>query len=654
MNLSKSGDAYLAGHTIDGRITYPASGYLVLAWSTFAKHHTFNSTVQTTPIVLTDIVFHRSVILPSDGSSVQFGVKFLDGTDQFTICEGDALVVSGRISVAKHIDSEKVLLDPLTPDTITELNSLQLNDIYKEFRLRGCDFNGKFRGIFESDSKFTTGKLLWQNDWVTFIDTMLQFNELGSHQSRDLYLPSRIDRIVLNPLRHQQIIDDLKQSVSVIDTILTVPVHVYENENVIRAGGIEVRGLKTSLTPRHCGSKSTPILERYVFVPLQNANETLSTTPESARLHAISVAIHLAIENGIESAATKVKVADVVEGKSMNEVLARIIQTIIENEPSLDSEVEIFANQPIEPCVEAVGGTRIHVDSKDPSSEPIDWNTYHLIVAYEVVDRPNATVILTNLKVSILESGFILLEENIVGYDEAKANRLFASLNLIVVCVQRSTTKRYILLRRIVDFSARNKTVVLITETNFGWLEQLKSALATAEKEKRYVYVVGQSEECLGAVGLMKCIRNEMGGEFARLVFVPDANVEEFSFASELYANQLKADLISNVYKNGTWGTYRHLKLAGIGRRTLIQHAHLDVLKCGDQSTLSWIQSPSPHQSSSSVINDDTELCSVYYAPVNYRDVQMSTERMATQEGNFGLEFAGRDSIGRRKLSKIF
>lgn len=630
----------MAGHRIDGRISYPVSGFLVLAWSTFAKHR--NSTVQKTPAVLKDIVVHRSVVLPSDESSVKLGVKFLDGTDQFTICEGDALVMSGRISAPKDIDAEELRLDPLTPDRITEL-PLQLNDIYKEFRLRGCDFSGKFRGIFESDSKFTAGKLLWQNDWVSFIDAMLQFGELGSSHSRDLKLPSRIDRIVLNPLRHQEIVDDLKQSVSVIDTVATMPVYVYKNANVIKAGGIELRGLQTSLTTRQFSSKSVPILERYVFVPLQSGNAT-------SRLHAISMVTHLAIENGVESGTTKVKLADVVESRTTSDSLAQIIQTIIGNEPSLISDMTIITRQSLEPYVEAADGCCIRVDSKDLSLELIELNAYHLVIAYDVVERSNATVILTNLNASIRKDGFILLEENIVGYDEAKANQLFASLNLMVVCVQCSTAKRYILLRRMVDLGTRNKTIVLITEKNFGWLEQLQSALSTAEKEKRYVYVVGQGEECLGAVGLMKCIRNEMGGKFARLVFVPDANVEQFSFTSELYANQLKADLISNVYKNGSWGTYRHLKLDesdGNGWRASTRHMHLDVSKCGDQSTLSWIQSPPLRQSSCDATNNDTELCVVHYAPINFRDLQM-------QNGRPGMEFAGRDSNGRRKFSTTF
>lgn len=562
--------------------------------------------------------------------------------------------MSGRISIPENIDSEELPLKPFAPDT-TGL-PLNLNDIYKEFRLRGCDFHGKFRGIIESDPKFTTGKLLWQDDWVSLIDTMLQFSDLGKHHSRDLYLPTRIDRIVLNPLKHQEIVHNLKQSQGANGTVAPISVYMYKNMNVIKAGGIEIRGLKTSLTLRRFGTQPTPILQRYTFVPRHNDNATSSKSPECAHLHAISVITQLAIENSVGSGTKRVKVVDVIESRTANDSLAQIIQSIIENEPSLISDMTIIANQSIEPYVDVVDGSRIQDDTNDPSSAPIESNDYHLVIAYDVVERPNATAILKNLKASIRENGFVLLEENIIGYDETKANRSFASLNLTIVSLQCSTTKKYILLRRIVDISTRNKIIIWLTGKNFNWLEALKSALATAERENRYVYLVGQGEECLGAVGLMNCIKNEIGGKMARLVFIQDANVEEFSFASETFANQLKTDLISNVYKNGDWGTYRHLELEELGNysKTPIDHAHLDVLTCGDQSNLAWIESPS-----FSTENEQVELCTVYYAPVNSSDVIMSTGKMTPdglhdkcpkQDGKFGLEFAGRDSNGRRKF----
>lgn len=48
-----------------------------------------------------------------------------------------------------------------------------------------------------------TGQLLWKDNWVTFLDTMLQMSILGSAQ-RSLRLPTRIAAIHIDPATHQQ------------------------------------------------------------------------------------------------------------------------------------------------------------------------------------------------------------------------------------------------------------------------------------------------------------------------------------------------------------------------------------------------------------------------------------------------------------------
>lgn len=60
-----SEDAYLVGHAIDGRILYPATGYLILAWKTFAKLN--NQVYNEMPVVFDNIHIHRATILHPSG-----------------------------------------------------------------------------------------------------------------------------------------------------------------------------------------------------------------------------------------------------------------------------------------------------------------------------------------------------------------------------------------------------------------------------------------------------------------------------------------------------------------------------------------------------------------------------------------------------------
>jgi len=80
VSSSDSEDAYLTGHVIDGRVLFPATGYLVLAWRQLARMH--GQTYQQTPVCFKDVRIHLATILPSTGKHVccmynVFGCIFL-------------------------------------------------------------------------------------------------------------------------------------------------------------------------------------------------------------------------------------------------------------------------------------------------------------------------------------------------------------------------------------------------------------------------------------------------------------------------------------------------------------------------------------------------------------------------------------------------
>ena len=62
---SESDDHYLVGHMIDGRVLFPATGYLVLAWKTLAK--LTGQMYDRMPVGFENVSIHRATLLPKSG-----------------------------------------------------------------------------------------------------------------------------------------------------------------------------------------------------------------------------------------------------------------------------------------------------------------------------------------------------------------------------------------------------------------------------------------------------------------------------------------------------------------------------------------------------------------------------------------------------------
>lgn len=61
----ESPDHYLVDHCIDGRVIFPATGYLCLVWKTLAR--SLGLSLEETPVVFEDVTLHQATILPRTG-----------------------------------------------------------------------------------------------------------------------------------------------------------------------------------------------------------------------------------------------------------------------------------------------------------------------------------------------------------------------------------------------------------------------------------------------------------------------------------------------------------------------------------------------------------------------------------------------------------
>ncbi|XP_059527571.1 fatty acid synthase [Myotis daubentonii] len=252
---------YLVDHRVDGRVLFPATGYLSLVWKTLAR--ALDQNMEQMPVAFEDVTLHQATILPKTGT-VSLEVRLLEASHAFEVSQNGNLVVTGTVYQwedpdPRLFDSQDGLdaADPADPSATFRLSR---GDVYKELRLRGYDYGPHFQGVLEASLEGDTGQLLWRDNWVTFLDSMLQMSILGACQ-RSLRLPTRIAAIRIDPALHQRKVHTLQ------DETPAVRVVVSSSLNSTVAGGVVISGLHTSVAPRRQQEQHAPILEKFCFTP---------------------------------------------------------------------------------------------------------------------------------------------------------------------------------------------------------------------------------------------------------------------------------------------------------------------------------------------------------------------------------------------------
>ncbi|XP_049271383.1 fatty acid synthase [Rhipicephalus sanguineus] len=245
--------AYLEGHRIHGRLVYPAAGYIVMAWKSFAKR--CGKSFDKVPVVIENLTFHRAVILQKSGTT-KFLVNIMRASGEFEISEAGTLASSGHIRIANK-NEHVVDVQAHSAQATGIAYDLDKDDIYKEFRLRGYEYEGDFQGILKASMQEPYGELEWHGNWVTFIDTMLQMSILHNAK-RTCRLPVKIQSCRIDPNMHVGVAEKARNGVMDV---------AYDPFcNICRSGGITLQGLKGSVASQRVENQA-PLLNAYTFVP---------------------------------------------------------------------------------------------------------------------------------------------------------------------------------------------------------------------------------------------------------------------------------------------------------------------------------------------------------------------------------------------------
>ncbi|XP_042639485.1 fatty acid synthase [Orycteropus afer afer] len=741
-------DHYLVDHCINGRVIFPATGYVYLVWKTLAR--TLGLVMDQMPIVFEDVVLHQATILPKTGT-VSLEVRLLEASCTFEVCEGGNLIVSGKVYRWENPDprvfDNQDGLAPADPTDPVAMYHLTQGDTYKELRLRGYDYGPHFQGILEADLSGATGKLLWKDNWVTFLDAMLQMSILGSAQ-RSLVMPTRLGAIHIDPLTHQQRLQDAAQGGPAPSPAAAVVVNSYLRS--VAAGGAVISRLHSSLAPRRQQEQLTPVLEKFCFTPhletecladsealraeLRLCTGLAQTLQAKAAHQGLKMAVpglagaaaprdppqhglarllaaacqlqlngNLQLELGPTLAQERLTLADdpLLAGLLDGPALKACVDTALENLSSPQMKVvEVLAGegrlysriptllhtQPLLkldytatdryelPQLQQPDVAQVQWDPLEPA--PSSLGTADLLVCNcTVAHLGDPATALSNMAAALKEGGFLLLHTMLSGHtlgetvafltatkllSQDEWEGLLTKAALCLVGLKRSFYGSVLFLCR--RLAPPDSPIFLpVEDPSFQWVNSLKSIMA--DNFPRPVWLTAIRCATSGILGLVNCLRKEPGGHRVRCILVSNLSstspVPSMDPGSPELQKLLQKDLVMNVYRDGAWGAFRHFPLEQGKPEEQTEHAFVNVLTRGDLSSIRWVCSPLRHAGPST---PGTQLCRVYYASLNFRDIMLATGKLspdsipgkfATHDCMLGMEFSGRDSSGKRVMGLV-
>ncbi|KAK8763325.1 hypothetical protein V5799_034067 [Amblyomma americanum] len=705
--VSNEADAYLAGHQLDGRVIFPAAGYMVLAWKSLTKSS--GKPFHQVAVVFEDVSFHRATILPKTGT-VRFSVHVMPVSGEFEISEGGSLVASGRIRVAR--EGEKVVEEDLSsPSAETSVYELDAEDIYKDLRLRGYGYTEGFRSVLRASLHGVR----------VVYDSCLKTCHAGGVAFRGL-------KATIAPRRGVQQTPYLYEYLFIPyfdDEALIQERHACLQEYV-RACSAVVRQILEGSGEEM--SEASRLINDSRDISEKLLNQYLSNAPEKYGLLRVLTAIEAKVKGPGFSLVSAVQWAltshkedlyeDILNTALLKEdPLRPVLDVVVENtggkkilvlelafeESHLLVTPSVSKLLPLSNLLLKIEYAVAHPCPDDVTSQELPEGTkmYSWDLASNSVNRlPDAQLIVARilpqssgglqalaeqLATLCKEQTFVLLFLRTaltpVEVFLSKAGHVSATVHTAETVTSVLTTCGFrlvgfksnkwstlLLLRKMgAPAETTNQEIIAVDNTTFDWVETLKDKITEVKNKPagHNLWLVPKDTGTSGVVGLMNCLLEETGASRLRCVF--DANLKksvrdtEPKITDPPYKDLLECDLTVNVRRDGRWGSFSQLTMFSDGApKRSTEYAYLNVQTRGDLSSLQWYESPLRYASPAS--SSGKLMCSVYYAPLNFRDVMLATGKLppdalpdsaATSECLLGLEFSGRDSRGRRVMGLV-
>ncbi|XP_041972496.1 fatty acid synthase-like [Aricia agestis] len=159
---------YLKGHVIRGKNLYPFSAALVSVWRTLAA--SLNTRPEILSVQFENVYLYSQPILHNK-RQLYIDVTLHKGTGLFEVLNEKSLVIRGTI--VPEVTKTKQIDD--TPISKTNVSS---SDIYRLLFAKEYQYQNEFCSIYSVNESLTEAKIEWKDNWIAFLDGIIQLNIL--------------------------------------------------------------------------------------------------------------------------------------------------------------------------------------------------------------------------------------------------------------------------------------------------------------------------------------------------------------------------------------------------------------------------------------------------------------------------------------------
>ncbi|XP_047538457.1 fatty acid synthase-like isoform X1 [Vanessa atalanta] len=219
---------YLKGHVIQDKNMYPFAAVLVAVWDTLAMVSGVER--KQLSVEFREVQQHSQMPLHNQ-RQLRINVALHRGTGRFEVLSMKIKIATGYI--VGEIKDEK----PKDDVTSNEPMTLESDDIYQLLYTKGYNYSDEFKSIYNANMSLTEANIIWRDNWVTFIDGIIQLNTLRRTYETVSQLYS-ISKMVINVSKH------LEKAISINDNTVVIPANVNELHNYTRCGGVTIENIR--------------------------------------------------------------------------------------------------------------------------------------------------------------------------------------------------------------------------------------------------------------------------------------------------------------------------------------------------------------------------------------------------------------------------